>query len=351
MKSPTEEQALRQVAERLAELLDFAPSEAEVRHQPAQASVDALIDLGGRTFVVEWKGTGAAAPVAMAAEQVREFAAQRGPGVVPLVAVPFMGRVGREQCEEAGVGWLDLSGNARISAPGIRVLVEGQPNRFKRRGRPSSAFAPKSARIARWLLLHPDRAMSQRDIAQATDMDEGFTSRIVSKLEEDELITRQQDGAISVRDPNLLLDAWREDYEFSKHWIVRGHSPARSGDALLRQLSERLGERGIPYAATGLAAAWKMTRFAGFRIVTVYLSEELGDTVLERLGIREEAQGSNVWLVVPNDQGVFHGAADREGVRCVHPVQVYLDLFAHPERAREAAEQLRVEYLNWRADG
>jgi hypothetical protein len=351
MKPPNEEQALQQVARRLAELLDFDPSEAEIRHQPAQVTVDAEIDLGGRSFVVEWKGAGAAAPVAMAAEQVREFAAQRGPRVVPLVAVPYMGRVGREQCEEAGVGWLDLSGNARISAPGIRVLVEGQPNRFKRRGRPSSAFAPKSARIARWLLLHPDRAMYQRDIAQATDMDEGFTSRIVSKLEEDELITRQQDGAISVRDPDLLLDAWREDYEFSKHRIVKGHAPARSGDALLGQLSERLGEWGIPYAATGLAAAWKMTRFAGFRIVTVYLSEGLGHTVLERLGIREEPQGSNVWLVVPNDQGVVHGAADQGGVRCVHPVQVYLDLFAHPERAREAADQLRAEYLNWRADG
>lgn len=351
MKRPSEEPAVQQVAERLAELLDLPPSTAGVRHQPAQVSVDAEVDLGGWTFVFEWKGTGAAAPVAMAAEQVREFAAQRGPKVVPLVAVPFMGQVGREQCEEAGVGWLDLSGNARISAPGIRVLVEGKPNRFKRRGRPSSPFAPKSARIARWLLLHSDRAMFQRDIANATDMDEGFTSRIVSRLEEDELLLRQPDGAISVRDPDLLLDAWLEDYEFSKHRIVKGHAPARSGDALLGQLSTRLSEQGIPYAATGLAAAWKMTRFAGFRIVTIYLSEGPGQTVLERLGIREETQGSNVWLVVPNDQGVFHGAAELEGVRCVHPIQVYLDLFAHPERAREAAEQLRSEYLKWRANG
>ncbi len=351
MRPPPEEQAVQQVAERLAELLDLPPSAAGVRHQPARASVDAEVDLEGWTFVVEWKGTGAAAPVAMAAEQVREFAAQRGPRVVPLVAVPFMGRVGREQCEEAGVGWLDLSGNARITAPGIRVLVEGKPNRFKRRGRPSSAFAPKSARIARWLLLHPDRAMYQRDIANATDMDEGFTSRIVSRLEEDELVHRRPDGTISVRDPDLLLDAWLEDYEFSKHRIVKGHVPARSGDALLGLLSSRLSEQGIPYAATGLAAAWKMTRFAGFRIVTIYLSEGPGHTVLERLGIREEAQGSNVWLVVPNDQGVFHGGADLDGVRCVHPVQVYLDLFAHPERAQEAADQLRSEYLNWNTNG
>jgi hypothetical protein len=192
--------------------------------------------------------------------------------------------------------------------------------------------------------------MTQREIAQATDMDEGFTSRIVSKLEDDDLILRQDDGAIAVRDPNLLLDAWREDYDFSKHRILRGHAPARSGEALLGQLSESLDKAGVRYAATGLAAAWRMTRSAGFRIVTLYLSEGPSRTVLERLGVREGPQGSNLWLVVPNDQGVFHGASDQDGVRCVHPVQVYLDLFAHPERSKEAAEELRTEYLTWRVD-
>jgi hypothetical protein len=34
-----------------------------------------------------------------------------------------MGEVGRNACEEAGVGWLDLTGNAHIIAPGIRVIV------------------------------------------------------------------------------------------------------------------------------------------------------------------------------------------------------------------------------------
>jgi hypothetical protein len=192
--------------------------------------------------------------------------------------------------------------------------------------------------------------MTQREIAQATGMEEGFTSRIVSRLEEDELVIRHENAAISVRDPDLLLEAWGEDYEFSKHRILQGHAPARSGDALLGQLSGRLREEGIPHAATGLGAAWRMTQFASFRIVTLYLCEGPAHAALERLEIREEAQGANVWLVVPNDQGVLHGAADWAGVRCVHPVQVYLDLHAHPERAREAAEQVRREYLNWRTD-
>jgi hypothetical protein len=65
----------------------------------------------------------------------------------------------------------------------------------------------------------------------------------------------------------------------------------------------------------------------------------------EAIGFREESRGENVWLVVPNDAGVFHGSAEREGIACAHPVQVYLDLKNHPERSTEAAEELRKKLL------
>jgi hypothetical protein len=64
--------------------------------------------------------------------------------------------------------WIDLSGNARIVAPPIRVIVEGKPNRFKTGGQPRSVFAPKSARLVRWLLVHADGLITQREIARAT---------------------------------------------------------------------------------------------------------------------------------------------------------------------------------------
>ncbi len=57
-----------------------------------------------------------------------------------------------------------------------------------------------------------------------------------------------------------------------------------------------------------------------------------------------------MWLVVPNDEGVFQGTAEVESIRCVYPVQAYLDLLGHPERAKEAAERLRQELLKWGKD-
>jgi hypothetical protein len=57
-----------------------------------------------------------------------------------------------------------------------------------------------------------------------------------------------------------------------------------------------------------------------------------------------------VWLIVPSDEGVFHCSSVVNEVACVHPIQAYLDLGAHPERANEAAIELRKRLLNWNAD-
>ena len=157
-------------------------------------------------------------------------------------------------------------------------------------------------------------------------------------------------GAIQPRDPDLLLDAWREDYRFSKHRILRGHVAARTGEALLGTLSEALHRASVGYAATGLAGAWLLDRFAGFRITTLYLADDPPPAMLDSLSFREEDRGANVWLVVPNDEGIFHGATAVDSIQCAHPVQVYLDLQAHPERADEAAKALRANHLRWSTD-
>jgi hypothetical protein len=338
------------IPEILAGLLGVGPDDVEVRPD-LPAGADFLISAAGLDFVVEFNMSISAALVAAAMKKVSERAGQIHEGAVPLLAVPFMGETGRRLCEEAGVSWLDLSGNARILAKGIRVIVSGQPNRFRVVGRPPNLFAPKSSRIVRWLLMHPDEPFTQREIARATEMDEGFVSRLVSRLESEEYIIRGKDGGIKPKDPDLLLDSWRQIYRFSGHTLIQGHVAARSGDALLSFVGDTLNARQIEYAATGLAAAWVFTHFAAFRTTTVYLADDPPQTLLDALGFREDPRGANFWLVVPNDAGVFQGAVEKDGIRCVHPVQAYLDLKEHPERSIDAAEKLKSEFLTWRRNG
>ncbi len=117
----------------------------------------------------------------------------------------------------------------------------------------------------------------------------------------------------------------------------------------MRQLANALKKKKLRFAATGLGAAWLMTKFAGFRLITLFVAEEPPDALLNAVGFRAEERGANTWLVIPNDEGVFEGAEDREGgIRCVHPVQAYLDLKGQPERADEAAAELRKQLLTWR---
>jgi DNA-binding MarR family transcriptional regulator len=345
-----------EVPKRLAELLGLSERQIKVKRQPSlpgvrAGAVDMIAHAGDLTFLVECKAKGEAASAAMAARQAKEFAERLKKKSIPLVVVPYMGEAGRRLCNEAQVSWFDLSGNARLfGPPGLRIQIEGKPNLFKRPGRPRTLFAPKSSRIARCLLVEPDLAMTQRELARVAGLDEGFTSRIVRQMEEQRLVARETNGAVKVAEFDTLLDAWREAYDFSKHHIVRGHIAARSSDDVLRHLAGQLKRSKIEHAATGLAGAWLLSQFSGFRLVALFVAQMPSKEAQELMGFREELRGENVWLVVPNDEGVFYGAAERGGVRCVHPVQAYLDLKNHPERSAEAAEQLRRKYLSKESD-
>ena len=88
-----------------------------------------------------------------------------------------------------------------------------------------------------------------------------------------------------------------------------------------------------------------MTHFARFRLVTVYVGARPSDEWLGSIGFREEPRGANRWVVRPVDDGVFEGSSPVDGLTCVHPLQVYLDLKAQPERAPEAADELRKRLL------
>ena len=347
MRVPTGHQITRLAAQRLAEIFGATGQVAALgcdvdidHHQ-----WDLVATAGGRTFVVECKSSGSLGSVSMAVNQLSQASSHCPDPVIPLLAVPYMGETARAYCEQNGVAWLDLSGNGRIVAPGMFYQEIGHPNRFPRPGRPESAFGPKGSRIARQLLMDTERPVRQRNLAASTSLNEGHVSRIVGKLVDTGLVQRGDDG-IEVADANLLLDAWREDYRFDRHTVITGHVAARSGDALTRSLAATLSELEVPHAATGLSAAWLWTRYAGFRLATVYLADIPSDGLMADLGFREVPRGANTWLVVPNDAGVFHGAGEVDDICCVHPIQAYLDLQGHPERAQEAAEELRSRFLS-----
>lgn len=344
MQASSSEVVEREARHRLPRLLEALLEEDVTLHIPAEDSpIDLIVtDDHGRRYLIEVKSSSRPGQVARAADQLRGYS---GRDIIPILVVPFMSRAGADTADSMRLNWLDLSGNAHIRAENLHLWVQGRPDQLRARGRPSSPFAPKSSRVTRVLLLDPKRWWRQKDLVDATGLDDGNVSRIVRRLY-DELLIERDGQLLRPSDPNLLLDAWAQDYRFDAHDILACHLSG-SGIELAFDLARRLKELNIRHAFTGLSAAWALDNFARFRLTTVYIDGDPRDAA-ERLDVRIGERGANVQLVGPNDQGVFTAEKDYDGLRCVAPVQVYIDLINLPERARDAAQYLRDQHLRWR---
>lgn len=341
-----EHEILDSARRRLQELLG-KPVRAK-RPRDRNGGPDVTLYAGKYTFVVEAKSSNRLAAIHQACDQARRLVHKESRAALPLVAVPYMGPSGRDACKAVGVSFVDAAGNAHIEAPGLLVHVEGKPNRSVAPGRPSSVFAPRSSRVARLLLLDPLQWWQQKDLADEARLGRGYISRIVARLKQDELLEQSDAGKVRPKNPSLLLDAWKDEYDFRLHRIIAGHIPAKSGEEIVERLTSAARKYEVKYAFTGLPAAAMLAPFAAFRLAAAYLREAPHDNLLKALGFHQAERGANTWLVLPSDNGVFDGSKEVHGRFCVSPVQAYLDLRHMPERANEAAEHLRKACLNWR---
>jgi hypothetical protein len=339
-----EREALYRLPAILAELFDEPEPSQPLRIESADMGVDVVVDAGGRRWLVQFKSSSSPGVVAAAAPQL---AGSDDQDALAVLVVPYMTPAGARAADERHVNWIDLSGNAHLRDDLLHIWIQGRPNAFARRGRPSSAFAPKSSRVARALLLEPERWWRQKELSEHTDLDAGRVSRIVARLAEDELLAREG-PSLRPRDRDLLLDAWVDEYRFDRHDAITGHVSG-TGVELARTTAERLEHARVDHAFTGLPAAYAFDQFARYRLVSVYVAGDPRDAA-EAIELRRNDRGANVQLIGPDDRGVFDGRRQADGLPCVAPVQVYLDLLNLPERAAEAAEQLRADGGLWNAD-
>lgn len=336
--------------------LDISLDTQNIAEDKDQYVSDFQIEVNGpgnikARLVAEFKKHSDVPQLSSAVQKIKEYQKRTDVNSHPLIIVPYMGNVGAEFCESKDVSWMDLSGNAYIKTKNIFINFDGRPNKYKSPGRPSNVFAPKSSRVARFLLRHPNNSYRQKTIADETELNRSYVSKIVKRLEEKNLILKSNSG-ITVRDPELMLDAWQEKYDFSDHEIIKGTVPTKSSQKALGQLAEKFEEISMNYAATGLGAAWLYTKYADFRLMSFYLRNKPDEELLNEISFKKTARGHNVWLLIPKDKGVMHGSKKVNGITCVHPIQLYLDLKkGHPERANEAAVSLKKEYINWEKSG
>lgn len=331
----------------IGEWLTTAASASPERKSAGAEKVDLVVRAGGHAFAVAVNARDDLAALERAAQHLATVKPS-GDAPIRLLVVPYMGPQARRWAATREFSWLDLSGNADIRGPGLRIVVSGEPNRYAERGRPTNAFSPHYARVTRVLLTDPSRSWSQRELQLETRLPQGTVSKAVRKLVDLKLVESHARGALHVVNPGLLLDAWAQRYRFEEHHIQRFQAVGRSGPAVTRSIADKLSEHRPTWCATGLSAAWTLTKHADFRLATFYVATPILEP--ETFGLHIVERGENVWIVTPRDEGVFYKPQIIDGVSCAQPVQVYLDLQAHPERSSAAAAHLRSDLLAWKAD-
>src|ERR1035437_8343183 len=99
-----EDRLLAKIPEILATLLgiDHANTRARTNSPAGTAFVLSVADL---EFLVHFSKSTSGGAFTIAARRLREQVTDCSPDVVPLLAVPYLGDVGRRVCQETGVSW------------------------------------------------------------------------------------------------------------------------------------------------------------------------------------------------------------------------------------------------------
>jgi hypothetical protein len=262
---------------------------------------------------------------------------------IPIVVAPFLTRRTRESLQNAGLSYLDLTGNIRLTAdrPALFIAATGaeknpspdQPARRSLRG-------AKAGRIVR-ALCDRRQPWGIRELAQAAETDPGYVSRIVDLLQREDLIKKGGGrAAIGGVDWQSLIRRWADDYSPFEGGRANSYLAPRG----LSSVIERLRAADFNYAITASYAASKLAPVTAPRLLTCYV-DDLPRSARD-LDLRVAEQGINVLLLMPFDRVVYERTWERGGIRFAAASQVAADLLSSSGRGPSEADAL----LRWMKD-
>ena len=342
---PTEMQVERQVEQLLAERMPSGWS-LQARRTEALAGryrVDLLAEIvspagEGAVLAVEIKRTLEPRDVFQAVEQISVITADAPPRTVPVVAAAYLSPRTRALLRDRGVGYADTTGNVRIevSTPGLFIATDGADHDPWPRDHKLRSLRGRGAARAMRAIIDTSPPCGVRELAQTTGASAATLSRVLDLLEREAIVSRAR-GAVSTVDWPGAIRRWAEDYDQTDSNTPTTVLEPRG----LAALEKKLGATTIPHAATGALAAQRFDPIAPARLAAIYVTDAV--RAVDRLDLRETEAGANVVLLEPFDPVVFDRTVERDGLRCVAPSQLAVDLLTGPGREPSQGEQL----LKW----
>lgn len=342
-------EALRGLLERIPILqVKSIDTEAVSNDWEPDLIVRLLVDGRPHQLVCEYKSNGQPRYARSAMLELRNYVAHRAPKATAVFIAPYISPAVRQLCDETGVGYLDLEGNARIAFGGVFIerIVADKPAAQQRELK--SLFRPKSAQVLRAMLREPGRAWRVTELSETSGVSLGHVSNVRTGLIDREWAHASDDGLV-LSDPNALLDAWRDSYSAPLGERLRFYTPLH-GSALETAARSALRSDSAPGRAAfaSFSAAQWISPYARTGMHYFFADEEGVRKLQAALKLTPSSKGDNVVITVPKDLGLLVDTVEpAPGAVCTSPVQTYLDLFVAGERGAEAADHLRQERLSW----
>lgn len=263
---------------------------------------------------------------------------------LPCLIAPYFSKEGRILCQEHGIAYLDLAGNANIETKDVYFSVEGKTNEYKRKKTVRSPFEGKSERIVRRLLLEPKRHWHMRELAEAAHVSLGLASMATSSLAEEGYVTKDRSG-LDLFDAGALLEAWSESYDIHRN-TLRTYRTQTSVGNLATYLANQRDELTDSYALTLWSGADRLLRQNRTSLHLALYWAGAADQLVRRLQLSEDEGETYVFVFHPYDESlIWERKATEHGLFIAHPLQIYLDLASGDRDEQALAARLRSRLL------
>ena len=324
-------------------LVEQLPASWIVRAKPAQSSpIDLIMEVGSKpdrtvTLAVEVKRSIDPRQIPDAAMQIKTIADRVLPKATPVVAAGYLSPRSRQLLEDFNVSYIDTTGNIRIDAGNLFVQTQGADKDPWPQDDNLQTLRGRGAGRALRAVIDTAPPFGVRELASKTDNSPATVSRVLELLEVEGLINREPRGPVLAVDWQDTIRRWAQDYDQTTSNTAITFLAPRG----IPSVEQTLQISKLAYAATGAFAAQRFNPIAPARSATIYVDDVA--KAVKRLDLRETDAGANVILLEPFDPVVFDRTIERDGLRCVAPSQLAVDLLTGPGREPSQGEAI----LEW----
>lgn len=316
--------------------LKYAKAGARPKAGAEDSIVKVFIEGKPIKFILEAKSQGEPRLVRIAINQLKDYL-KNTKDTFGILAAPYLSDASRQICKEAGIGCIDLAGNAFIAVGNIYIDISGVPNPFPSSRISKSIFSPKSSRVLRVLLSDPAKKWYVEDLSREAGISIGLTSRVKQSLLALEWI-REENKSFNLVKPEEVLNQWVANYSYKKNLAFSYYSML-SEEELEAAVKRECEKRKYRYGLALFSGARKVAPFVRFMRFFSYVGGSIED-IATALQLKKVESGANITLLQPYDESVFYGLQNIRGTNVVSDIQLYLDLKGYKGRGEEAAQAI-----------